>query len=154
MQLENLEHTICPCWLHPLFMDTFNWPQQLSQLKLSYDGPMFGNEVRSTLRQLSRLISLAICNTNSQASEMTGQVWEELIRSSMPVLRIFQFYFVYENRSPLLASSQEILESFSTPFYLFEKCWYVQGQKSHYVGYPRLGFEYFPDGFAQENFPE
>jgi hypothetical protein len=84
------------------------------------------------LRSLDRLSSLIRLELYQQAKGYfipNGQFWENLICSSLPLLKIFKFYFQFE-RYPFTASDfNELIASFSTPFYVEEKKWFVQGDR-------------------------
>jgi hypothetical protein len=80
--------------------------------------------IERSLSHLSQLITLEIYQEKRGESIPYGQIWEQLIRSSLPLLKHFKFYFRYR----LYPHNQieEIIASFSTPFYLHEKSWFVR----------------------------
>jgi hypothetical protein len=53
-----------------------------------------------------------------------GERWEELIRSSLLSLKKFQFYFVF--RVSAVINIDAAIASFSIPFYLHEKRWFIR----------------------------
>ncbi len=52
-----------------------------------------------------------------------------MIRSSLPLLKIFKFYFQFERYLFTATDFNELIASFSTPFYVKEKKWFVQGDR-------------------------
>ncbi|UJR16640.1 hypothetical protein I4U23_003540 [Adineta vaga] len=54
-----------------------------------------------------------------------AQRWEQLIHSFFPQLKHFRFYFYVR----IIHGSKPITSSFSTPFYLLEKKWFVRCDK-------------------------
>ncbi len=52
-----------------------------------------------------------------------------MIRSSLPLLKIFKFYFQFERHPFTAIHLKELIASFSTPFYVEEKKWFVQGDR-------------------------
>ncbi len=98
------------------------WPRTLKRLKISFDEENHGNLVRKLIGQLSNLICLKICVDHDRGPSPDGSIWEELIRSSLLLLVKFQFYFIF-NLSPYINTT---IDSFSTPFYLRERCWFIR----------------------------
>lgn len=98
------------------------WPQTLKQLKINFDEKEHGQFIRQLIRPLSNLICLKICIENWYGPSPDGQIWEELIRSSLLSLEKFQFYFIFK----LPANIDAVIASFSTPFYLYEKSWFIR----------------------------
>lgn len=78
------------------------------------------------LRPMSQLTKLSLYNNEDSSSLPNGQIWEELIHSSLPLLKTFQFYLKFNCDNGTSTSMDEVIASFSTPFYLFEKRWFVR----------------------------
>jgi hypothetical protein len=55
-----------------------------------------------------------------------GQRWEKLIVSSLPLLENFQFCFKFWKDCGPMGDINRIISTFSTPFYLEEKRWFVR----------------------------
>ena len=55
-----------------------------------------------------------------------GQIWEEIISSSLPLLKNFKFYFQINYPDNRLDQIKEVVASFSTPFYISEKKWFIR----------------------------
>jgi hypothetical protein len=98
------------------------WPRSLKQLKVVFDEKEHGNFIRKLIFQLSNLICLKICVKNDFSPSPDGQIWEELIRSSLLSLEKFQFYFIFK----LPADIDAVIASFSSPFYLYERSWFMR----------------------------
>ncbi|CAF1562379.1 unnamed protein product, partial [Adineta ricciae] len=132
-QLENLEYTIadvdCTC------AAVFAWPLSLKRLQVIFTRHEDLRMLQSSFVHLSQLAVLEIYQ-NAQipvsASHTIGEVWQQLISSCFPLLREFRFYFYLRLTSTL----KSITQSFSTPFYLFERRWFVRCEKfSEYSTY-------------------
>ena len=50
---------------------------------------------------------------------------KRLIRSSLPLLKNFRFYFQFYYNSASSNQIEQIVASFSTPFYTHEKKWFI-----------------------------
>jgi hypothetical protein len=87
---------------------------------------MDGNTMRAALSQLSRLTKLALYENGRHSSLPNGQTWEQLIQSSLPLLKTFQFCFCFHHFNSNLNQLQQAVASFSTPFYLFDKRWFIR----------------------------
>jgi hypothetical protein len=85
-----------------------------------------GDTVRASLRQSSRLTKLALYDNGSHSSLPNGQTWKQLIQSSLPLLKTFQFCFRFHRYGNILNHIQQAIASFSSPFYLFEKRWFIR----------------------------
>ncbi|CAF0963111.1 unnamed protein product [Adineta steineri] len=121
--LKSFEYTIaqnCP-HEHKLV-----FPKTLTRLKIYYNEYSDGKNFRKLLRQMSNLKILALFNKSIYSPMPNGKIWEELIKSSLPLLKTFQFYFPYSRYSNSLGDLNTMIESFSTPFYLLEKRWFVR----------------------------
>jgi hypothetical protein len=55
-----------------------------------------------------------------------GQVWENLICSSLPLLKIFKFYFQFDYSSQPFNQIEGVISSFSTPFYVLKNKWFIR----------------------------
>jgi hypothetical protein len=95
-------------------------------LKVFYDETNDGSIVRNLLRQLSQLSKLAVYDSGSRSSLPNGETWEKLIQSSLPLLKTFQFCFSSHRYDTTLNDINQAVASFSTPFYLFEKRWFIR----------------------------
>jgi len=138
-QLENLKYTIHDvCGYDHYTNILLQWPHQLKQFEVFQNYNINSTTVLTALRQLSQLTRLAVCHTNRLYSLPNGQVWEELIGSSLPMLKIFQFYFLFRDYNLTTDMVNQVIASFSTPFYLFVKCWYVQCDVNYKLGYVNL----------------
>ncbi|CAF1240059.1 unnamed protein product [Adineta ricciae] len=103
------------------------FPTTLVHLKVTYNTVDEENILLRALSQLSQLRLLSVCNTNQLSRLPDGVVWEKLIVSSLPLLHTFQFYFPYEQGGYLVNGDlNQTIASFSTPFYLVEKRWFIQ----------------------------
>ena len=122
--MENLEYTIeqHPNCISGLAGHHLIFPETLKQLKISFAEQQHGTLVRESIRRLSNLISLKICAGHDSSLSVNGQIWEDLIRFSLPFLEKFHFYFLFK----LPADIDIIIASFSTPFYLYEKRWFIR----------------------------
>ena len=74
------------------------------------------------ISSLTNLITLKICVEHKFPSLPNGQVWEKLIRSFLLSLKKFDFYFTFN----LPLNINDIIASFSTRFYLYEKRWFIR----------------------------
>jgi hypothetical protein len=123
-------------------------PTTLKQLKLFYDEEVFGDGVHSSLRQLSKLTKLSLYGKGNYCSLPDGRKWEEFIQSSLPLLTTLQFcfpFYYYNQKSDTL---NEVMASFSTPFYLVEKRWFIRCQSNE--NYSLRGILYsLPFAFAE-----
>lgn len=82
--------------------------------------------MRTSLKALSQLTSLAIYDTAWESPAPDGQIWEKLIKSSMPLLKKFQFYFKFWRDFNVASDMKQVVSTFSTPFYLEQKSWFIQ----------------------------
>jgi hypothetical protein len=120
-QIESIEYTITDCCLSEKLLP---WPSTLKHLKVVFAKDEECELLQQTLSDLSQLISLQIYQIEGGRSYPNGQIWEQLIRSSLPLLKNFKFYFQFPSL-PLFGIAEQIVASFSTPFYL-EKNWFVR----------------------------
>ncbi|CAF1427841.1 unnamed protein product [Rotaria sordida] len=79
--------------------------------------------ILDSLVHLSQLITLEIYEMRVGKVPLNGQRWEDLIRSSFPLLKTFKFYFIF--RSLTSQGLKRLVVSYSTPFYIKEKQWFV-----------------------------
>ncbi len=121
--LDNLEYTIKHICYHERVVPL---PTRLKQLKLFYEEENDGNALRTSLRQLSQLTKLILYDQGSRSPLPNGRNWEELIQSSLPVLKAFQFCFPFQSYRSTSHDIQNAIASFSTPFYLLEKRWFIR----------------------------
>ncbi len=87
--------------------------------------------VRASLVHLSQLINLAVYDSAWESPPPDGQIWEQLITSSMPLLKKFDFCFKFWRDFNVTSDINEIIKTFSTQFYLQEKSWYIQCDSHH-----------------------
>lgn len=121
--MESLEYNIEYSCLHYY---AFTIPTTVKQLKLLYSGELDGNNIRASIRQLSQLTKLALYDNVNRSSFPNGETWEQLIQSSLPLLKTFQFCFCFHSYANTLGQIRQTVASFSTPFYLFEKRWFIR----------------------------
>jgi hypothetical protein len=105
-------------------------PTALTRLKIFYEDGRDGNPVRTLLKQMSQLTTLALYDNARYSSMPNGKSWEELIISSIPLLHTFQFYFPFENYLNSSDDWNQTIASFSTPFYLVEKRWFIRSDRN------------------------
>jgi hypothetical protein len=77
--------------------------------------------VRASLGHLSQLTSLSVYDSAWESLPPNGQIWETLIVSSLPLLENFQFCFKFWKDPSSISDINQIISTFSTPFYLEEK---------------------------------
>ncbi len=121
--MESLQYTVennCKHNLHLIF------PTTLTRLKLFYSETLDGDAIRTLLRRMSKLNTLALYINARYSPSPNGQIWEELIVSSLPLLNTFQFYFPFDTYRLTLEGLNQTIESFSTPFYLIEKRCFIR----------------------------
>jgi hypothetical protein len=87
--------------------------------------------VRASLSHLSELHSLSVYDSAWENPPPNGQIWEKLINSSMPLLKKFEFCFKFWRDFSLSTDINRIVSTFSTPFYLEEKSWFIQCDAHH-----------------------
>ncbi|CAF5029137.1 unnamed protein product [Rotaria sp. Silwood1] len=121
--LESVEYTIKDA-CHVNYVLTL--PKTLKHLKLFYNEARDGNAVRTSLSQMSQLTKLALYDNGDCSILPDGRQWEELIKSSLPLLKTFQFCFYFLFNHNTLDDINQAISSFSTPFYLVEKCWFTR----------------------------
>ena len=121
--MDYLQYTIKYSCGHSLRL---NFPRKLTRLKLFYEEGRDGDAIRTLLHQMSQLTSLTLYNNASYSPLPNGQIWEQLIVSSLPLLHTFQFYFPFESYRHSIEDFNQSIQSFSTPFYLLEKHWFIR----------------------------
>lgn len=121
--MEHLQYTIKYSCSHTHHLIV---PQTLTKLKLFYDEGRDGDAIRTLLHQMSQLTTLALFNNASYSPLPNGQTWEQLIVSSLPLLQTFQFYFPFESYRHTIDDFNQTIQSFSTPFYLLQKRWFIR----------------------------
>ncbi len=102
------------------------WPSKLKHLKIIFENDDVGVLVPQSLVHLSQLITLEIYRKELSRSCPNGQLWEQLIRSSFPLLKKFKFYFQFDYGFVPIKKIKKVISSFSTSFYLDENKWYVR----------------------------
>lgn len=93
---------------------------------MCYEEEYDGNGVRTSLHQLPQLTKLSLYEHGSCSPLPNGRTWEELIQSSLPLLKTFQFCFSFQSYRSTSDDIKNVVASFSTPFYLLEKCWFIR----------------------------
>ncbi|CAF0747201.1 unnamed protein product [Rotaria sordida] len=106
------------------------FPITLKYLKIFYEEGRDGNALRTILQQMSQLTRLALYDNARYSPMPNGKIWEELIQSSLPLLNTFQFFFPFDQYLNISSDLNQTIESFSTPFYLFEKHWFIRCDRS------------------------
>jgi hypothetical protein len=104
------------------------WPFTLKRLKILFEKDVNITLVQQSLRHLLQLTTLEIYEKERGKSLPNGEDWENLIRTSLPLLQIFKFYFQFEYLSSDL---NRIVGLFSTPFYVLEKNWFIRCDVSY-----------------------
>ena len=69
------------------------WPLTLKRLKIVFNIDYQLVSIQKSLTHLSQLITLEVYEKERDISLPNGQIWEELIRSSLSRLKNFKFYF-------------------------------------------------------------
>ncbi len=87
--------------------------------------------IQQSLVHLSQLNILEIYQKERGKSCPNGQIWEQIICSSLPSLKIFKFYFQFEYLQHPIDQIKQVISSFSTPFYKFEKNWFIRCDMSY-----------------------
>ncbi|CAF2388431.1 unnamed protein product [Rotaria sp. Silwood2] len=123
LQLKSLQHTMEHHCNHE---HSLIWPVTVKKLKVFFRRAGDNEIVRVSLKNLSQLTSLSIYDAAWESSAPDGQIWEKLITSSMPLLDNFEFYFKFWRDFNLTSDMNRIVSTFSTPFYLQEKSWFIQ----------------------------
>ncbi|UJR16648.1 hypothetical protein I4U23_003548 [Adineta vaga] len=128
-QLQTMEHMISNChWFH----NDLIWPSTLTHFKLIFEFSIDWNSVQRSLVRLVLLNTLEIYQKLRGNDPPNGQIWGNLIRSSLPLLKTFKFYFQFCHCVHLPNSIEEIIASFSTSFYTLEKKWFIRCDTSQY----------------------
>ncbi|CAF3972744.1 unnamed protein product [Rotaria sp. Silwood1] len=99
------------------------WPLIIKNLKIVFLVDTDYSLILDSLVHLSQLITLEIYEMRVGKVPLNGQRWEDLIRSSFPLLKTFKFYFIF--RSLTSQKLKRLVASYSTPFYIKEKQWFV-----------------------------
>ncbi|CAF5148158.1 unnamed protein product, partial [Rotaria sp. Silwood1] len=102
------------------------WPLTLKHLKIIFDYDGQCDRIQDSLIHLLSLKSLEIYQKKKGTISPNGQVWENLIHSSLPLLKIFKFYFQFQYSSQIYKQIERIVSSFSTSFYVFENKWFIR----------------------------
>lgn len=132
--MESLQYTIKYSCNH---FHQFILPKTLTRLKIFYEESRDGDALRTALKQVSQLTRLALYDNARYSPLPNGHIWEEIIVSSFPLLNTFQFYFPFESYRHTSNDLNQTMDSFSTPFYLTEKRWFIRcdrNPKSLFLG--------------------
>ncbi|CAF1293938.1 unnamed protein product [Adineta steineri] len=129
-QLDSIEYTIIYCSWH--VVNELKWPLKLKHFRVIFNCDVDSNLIRQSLVQLSSLSYLEIYQDEKGSLAPDGQLWENLIQSSFPLLKIFKFYFQFDSYSS--NRIEEIVSSFSTPFYIIEHKWFICCETSSQCG--------------------
>ena len=117
-QLESLEYTIDNCCWDKIVL---SWPLYLKHLKIVFDNDNVGILVPHSVQYLFQLITLEIYQKELGKSFPNGHVWKEIICSSFPSLKKFKFSFPFDYGFLSIKKIENVMSSFSTPFYVNEK---------------------------------
>ncbi|CAF3677989.1 unnamed protein product [Rotaria sp. Silwood1] len=123
LELESIEYTIGNCHLH---IKDLPWPSTLTHLSIIFDYDGYFDRIQRSLVHLSSLNSLEIYQKEKGTLLPNGQLWENLIHSSLPLLKIFKFYFQFEYSSQLSNQIEQVISWFSTPFYVLKNKWFIR----------------------------
>jgi hypothetical protein len=113
-QLESLEYTIsnfCSC------QSVLTWPLALKRLKIIFIQDEDLVLVEQSITRLSQLVTLEIYQKERGRLYPNDQIWEELIRSSLSLLKHFKFQHILYTFDRI----NQIVSFFSTPFYILKK---------------------------------
>ncbi|CAF4927976.1 unnamed protein product, partial [Rotaria sp. Silwood1] len=97
-RLESIEYTIGNCHSH---VKDLPWPSTLTHLRIIFDYDGYFDRIQRSLVHLSSLDSLEIYQKEKGTLLPNGQLWGNLIPSSLPLLKIFKYYFQFEYSSQL-----------------------------------------------------
>ncbi|CAF1252503.1 unnamed protein product [Rotaria sordida] len=121
-EIETIEYTIIDCCLNDKILI---WPKILKHLKIIFTNDDDCLLIQQSLTHLSQLINLEIYQKEKGISFPNGQIWEQIILSSLPLLKNFKFYFQFACYDYQLHQVKQVIGSFSTPFYVLEKNWFI-----------------------------
>jgi len=121
--LESLEYIVEYSCHHNYALSV---PKTLRQLKLFYVSERIENFIQKLLRESSQLTKLALYDNGCDTSMPSGEMWEQFIQSSLPLLKTFQFCFPFTYYRRVSNFVEQAVTSFSTPFYLQEKHWFIR----------------------------
>ena len=122
-QLTNLEYTkadSCCYQADSLF------PFTLKRLKINFSNYIDADSMKRSCKHLSQLTTLEICQKERGDVTPNGQIWEELLRSTLPLLKHFRFCFQFYYDSSPPDEIKQIVKSFSTLFYILEHNWFIR----------------------------
>ncbi|CAF0993115.1 unnamed protein product [Adineta steineri] len=122
-QLDTLEYVIMHCCLNPLVL---TWPSRLKHLKIVLESAEHNDLLPQSISSLSELTNLEIYQKEQGYTVPNGQQWEQIISLSCPLLKNFKFVFQFPYQSYISNQIEQIIASFSTPFYINEKKWFVR----------------------------
>ncbi|CAF4235041.1 unnamed protein product, partial [Adineta steineri] len=122
-QLDTLEYVIMHCCLNLLVL---TWPSRLKHLKIVLESAEHNDLLPQSISNLSELTNLEIYQKEQGYTIPNGQQWEQIISSSCPLLKNLKFVFQFPYQSYISNQMKQIIASFSTPFYINEKKWFVR----------------------------
>ena len=128
LELTHLEHRIEYSCTHER---TLIWPKTLQNLKVFSSKAGDNDVVRFALRDMAQLTTLAVYDSAWQNAPPNGQIWQELITTHIPALKKFQFGFKFWKDFRSESDIARVVSTFSTPFYLEEKHWFIQCDSHH-----------------------
>ncbi|CAF3041254.1 unnamed protein product, partial [Rotaria sp. Silwood2] len=117
-QIETIEYTITDCCLNDKIL---KWPKTLKHFKIIFTNNEDCLLIQQSLTHLSQLINLEIYQKEKGISFHNGQIWEQIILSSLPLLKNFKFYFQFAYYYHQFDQIKQVIASLSTPFYVLEK---------------------------------
>jgi hypothetical protein len=103
------------------YRNQLNWSSTLRHLRIIYPCEFHSEIIQHPLVNLFSLLILEIYHSEMSNRPPDGKIWENIISSSIPLLRHFRFYFIYS--SDLIKPIEDIVSSFSTSFYLIKNKW-------------------------------
>jgi len=107
------------------YNQALKFPLNLKHLKIIYDGSLHFNSILDLLANLSSLITLELYDKSMGSyNPPDGRALENRIRSSLPLLKTLKFFFQFHYLANQNAH-QQVINSFSSPFYLEEKNWFI-----------------------------
>ncbi|UJR17807.1 hypothetical protein I4U23_004706 [Adineta vaga] len=102
------------------------WPQTLRCLKIIYEDHRNCTHIQQSLTNLPQLNDLEVYQKQPDGPFPSGETWRQIILTSIPSLKNFKFYFQFTCRVHRLNELKQVVESFSTPFYISKNKWFVR----------------------------
>lgn len=96
----------------------------MKYLKIVFSTEAHHNLILRSLVSLLSLVSLEIYQKTSGFFRPDGQSWENLVRSSFPLLKTLKLFFQFEYLQSV-ADHDAVIASFATPFYIRERNWFI-----------------------------